>query len=124
MREGGGNKKSVPPATRRVKASPCSCAAATARFTCPSNSARPDQPARLARLLAPLRRALFLARHLRARAARFRQPDRDRLLSAGPFLSRAAAAQLAALALVHSALDLALRLLSVLRHDMLSARVA
>src|SRR5262249_18071678 len=44
------------------------------------------------------------------------QADRDRLLAARDLLARAARSQRAALALAHSALDLLLRRLPVLRH--------
>src|SRR5579872_5538474 len=52
--------------------------------------------------------------HFRAALARFRQPDRDRLLAAFHFLPRTTGFQFAALHLVHRALDFALRLRTVL----------
>src|SRR5919198_1902073 len=58
-----------------------------------------------------------------ARAARFAQADRDRLLAARDPLARAARAQRAVLAFVHRALDFLLRLPAVLRHATPSAGV-
>src|SRR5689334_14194348 len=58
----------------------------------------------------------FPARDFRAGTPRFRQADGDRLLAALDLFAGAAAAQRAALALVHRPLDLALRLLSVACH--------
>src|SRR5687768_6716478 len=58
----------------------------------------------------------LLARHLGPRAPRFRQPDGDGLLATRHLLAGAAALELAALALVHRALHLLLRFLSVPGH--------
>src|SRR5687767_7842902 len=60
-----------------------------------------------------LGRALPLARHFRAGAARFGQPDGNGLFSAGDFLAGSAAAQRSALALAHDLLDLLGCLLAV-----------
>src|SRR6185312_1359196 len=63
-----------------------------------------------------LRRPVRIRRHLRAGTPRFGETDRDRLLAALHLLVRAAALELALLALVHHLPDLRLRLLPVLRH--------
>src|ERR1044072_7057392 len=64
-------------------------------------------------------RAARTRRHLAARAPRFGQPDRDRLLAAGHALVGTAAAQRAFLALVHRPLHFLLGLLSILvSHDL------
>src|SRR5689334_21969171 len=60
--------------------------------------------------------AASLSRHLAAGAARLGMPDRDRLPAAGDLLAGAAAAQLAALHLVHGALHLARCFFSIPRH--------
>src|SRR5512140_1777311 len=64
----------------------------------------------------PLRLALLFLRHFRAGAPRLGQTDRDRLLAALHLAAGPSAAQRAFLALVHRALHLPARLLSVLRH--------
>src|SRR5437763_3284532 len=68
-------------------------------------------------LLSAAGRALALARHLAARTAGFAEADRDCLFAAGHSLAGSARLERTALALAHRALDLALRLLAVLRHE-------
>src|SRR5690349_10407313 len=63
---------------------------------------------------AAARLAASAIRHFRTRPACLGQTDRDRLLAARDFLTGTSAAQLAALALVHRALDLLRCLLAVL----------
>src|ERR1051326_9198519 len=63
--------------------------------------------------------ALSLLRYLPARASRFGEADRDRLLAARHLFSGASGLQGAALPLMHRLFDLGLRLFSVLRHSSL-----
>src|SRR5437762_12003167 len=81
------------------------------KYRRPETEDRSPGSALLGRLARPL-----LLRDLCARLARFRETDGDRLLAALHRLARAAALQLAALALVHRALDLLAGFLSVLGH--------
>src|SRR5438094_437532 len=82
------------------------------KYRRPETEDRSPTSALLGRLAGSL-----LLRDLRASLPRLRETDGDRLLAALHRLARAAALQLAALALAHRALDLLAGFLSVLGHS-------